>query len=213
MRQLGWVLSEMLFGKALAIPDFPESKTICGIGLSDPSELEIPLKQKVTYTNTFYDGEPRLDISDIPSDLEGTFDFVICSEVFEHVAPPIEQSFLNLRRLLKPGGCAVFSVPYKPDGDTIEHFPDLHNFRVDYDDRGPYLVNYTKSGVMQIRRDIQFHLGRGATLEMRVFSHLGLLKNFTDSNFCDIKVWDQPFFEFGIYMTEGWGLPWSAIAK
>ena len=51
----------------------------------------------------------------IPAALASTCDFVISSDVLEHVAPPYERALSNLLRLLKPGGLLVLTVPLKPE--------------------------------------------------------------------------------------------------
>ena len=82
---------------------------------------------KFDYTNTFYHQAPRLDINHpAPNDF-GRYDFIISSEVMEHVPQPVEKAFENLYRMLKPDGLLVLTVPYTIDGRTIEHFPQLHN--------------------------------------------------------------------------------------
>jgi SAM-dependent methyltransferase len=43
---------------------------------------------------------------------DGIFDLVISSEVFEHVADPWA-AFAEVRRVLRPGGRHVFTVPYR----------------------------------------------------------------------------------------------------
>jgi SAM-dependent methyltransferase len=45
---------------------------------------------------------------------EGTFDYVTCFEVLEHVPEPLRaQALRELYRVLKPGGTAVLSVPHR----------------------------------------------------------------------------------------------------
>jgi hypothetical protein len=77
MRALIALLSEALFNKSLAIPDFPVRPEICGIGMSDWEGYAIPLARKLSYTNTFYHQEPLLDIMNIMADREKTCDFII----------------------------------------------------------------------------------------------------------------------------------------
>jgi SAM-dependent methyltransferase len=48
---------------------------------------------------------------------DASFDLVITSEVFEHVADPW-QGFRELRRVLRPGGRHVFTVPSIPGTET-----------------------------------------------------------------------------------------------
>lgn len=88
------------------------------------------LMHRLGYRNTFLDEEPRLDIRAPDPALLGTLDFIISSDVFEHVSPPVQLAFDNARRLLKPDGVMIFSVPYTVGGETLEHYPDLHDYRI-----------------------------------------------------------------------------------
>ena len=47
------------------------------------------------YTNTWYDMEPSLDITNVSPIHHGKYDFIISSEVFEHVAPSSSESKEN----------------------------------------------------------------------------------------------------------------------
>jgi 2-polyprenyl-3-methyl-5-hydroxy-6-metoxy-1,4-benzoquinol methylase len=46
-----------------------------------------------------------------------------CSDVLEHVVPPVENAFCGLSDLLKPNGVLIFSVPYILDGEYNEFYP------------------------------------------------------------------------------------------
>jgi SAM-dependent methyltransferase len=166
-----------LFGKSLALPDFPVRHDITGIGMSDWGGYAKPLAGKLNYKNTYYHREPKLDIaaSTIDHALQGTLDFIVCSDVFEHVAPPISTAFENLRKLLKPSGVVIFSVPYGKAGKTVEHFPDLYDYEIVERDGRYVLKNTTKEGVRQTFEHVVFHGGPGAVLEMRQFSESSLL--------------------------------------
>lgn len=50
---------------------------------------------------------------------DGSFDLTTSTEVFEHV-PDDMAGFRELRRTLKPGGLAVFTVPLSSEGRTVE---------------------------------------------------------------------------------------------
>src|SRR5207302_4960988 len=78
-------LSLELFGLDLPITDFPRVKSLRGLGTSDGQYAE-RLAAQFDYRNTYYDREPRFDITREPPASElGAYDFVISSEVFEHV--------------------------------------------------------------------------------------------------------------------------------
>jgi SAM-dependent methyltransferase len=210
MRAIIHLLSLELFGQSLALPNFPVKPEIRGIGLSDWEGYAIPLAHKLNYTNTYYHQEPRLDIMAIDSALEGTLDFLISTEVFEHVPPPVSVAFANAYRLLKPCGVLIFTVPYTKEGQTLEHFPELHDYAV-IEQNGQYcLKNITTDGREQLFESLVFHGGAGSTLEMRVFAEQSLKEEFSRVGFQHLKVHPEPTFEYGIYWSHDWSLPMIA---
>ena len=104
----------------MSIPAFPDRTDLRGIGLSDDWRYAEKLPSKLSYRNTFYHREPRLDLTDPPEELVGTLDFLIASDVLEHVAPPVERAFENAFRLLKPAGVFILTVPDAPDTSTLQ---------------------------------------------------------------------------------------------
>ena len=122
------LLSLELFGESLVLTDFPARTGIAGLGMSDWHGYAELLAEKLDYVNTFYHQEPRLDITSVSEQFEGRFDFVITSDVFEHVPPPVSLAFSGMFRLLKPGGLVVFTVPWVKASSTAEHFPTLHAY-------------------------------------------------------------------------------------
>jgi SAM-dependent methyltransferase len=206
------VLSLGLFGKNLSLPDFPVSRGLSGLGMSDWDGYAVRLAEKFRYTNTYYHKEPRLDISNpvVPESLAQSNDFIISSEVFEHVAPPVRRAFENTFKMLKPGGILVLTVPYGTRRETIEHFPDLFDFTITADDGTHRLKNVTQSGEVQEFHDLVFHGGPGATLEMRVFAEGALLKGLSEAGFEAITVHRTPDPAHGISWPEPWSFPFSA---
>ena len=178
LRSLVALLSREIFGVELAIPDFPVLKGVRGFGMSDPPELAERLAEKFEYTNTFYHQEPRLDIADpSPEHLRehtGRYDFILSSEVLEHVPPPVERAFVNLNRMLKPDGLLLLTVPYRIDGRTAEHFPELHEYALASPGGRTVLVNRRRDGSLEVFENLSFHGGDGSTLEMRVFTETSL---------------------------------------
>jgi len=204
------VLSKELFGASIALPDFPQASTVLGIGMTDWSGYADPLSTKFRYTNTFYHKEPNLDITRLPSEFEEKFDFVISSDVFEHVPPPVSIAFQNLRRLLKPTGVVVFTVPWGRGDKTVEHFPDLYDYEIVQTNGRHVLKNTTRDGRTQIFEDLTFHGGPGATLEMRRFTDEALLQEFRQAGFSSVQIHHEPCPNFGIYWKGNWSLPLSA---
>jgi len=207
MRAIVHLLSMELFGKSFAIQDFPVKKNIKGIGMSDWEPYAAGLKKKLGYKNTFYHKKPKLDIASIDPSLEGTLDFIISSDVFEHVPPPVSRAFHNLRRLLKPGGVVIFTVPFTKDAKTLEHFPNLHKYEIAKTKEGHVLKNITKDGMEETFGNLVFHGGPGSTLELRVFAEGSLIKEFESSGFKTVRICGVPDFEHGIVWKDDWSLP------
>ncbi len=168
-----------------------------------------PLAKRLNYTNTFFHQEPRLDIT-VPGGRQGTCDFLIASEVFEHIPPPVSRAFKGAFDILKPGGSFIFSVPYKLEGDTEEHFPDLHDFEIKNDAGEPILINRLRDGSIKTYRELVFHGGDGATLEMRLFSEQGVLRELRDAGFSDIQFLREDVLLYGIVNKHPWSFPLSA---
>src|SRR5437762_9289818 len=131
LRAIIQILSLELFGRSLSVSEFPIRSDIAGLGISDWEVYADRLVRKFNYTNTYYHQEPKLDLRALDAKLEGTMDFVIATDVFEQIAPPISRAFENVRRLLRPDGVFIFSVPYSKEGEeTLEHFTQLHDYEV-----------------------------------------------------------------------------------
>jgi SAM-dependent methyltransferase len=198
LRSVIHALSTELFKRSLAIPDFPKSPHISGIGLSDWSGYADRLKKKLGYTNTYYHKEPLLDITSVDKSQHGRYDFIISSDVFEHVSPPISNAFKNARLLLKPGGVMILTVPYV-HGQTREHFPGVSQFSIE-NDAGVWVLNgRDQNGQMKTFRDITFHGGPGTTVEMRLFGEDSILTEFEDAGFDSIHIHKEVVEQFGIY--------------
>lgn len=210
MRSIIHALSLELFGECTALPDFPARPDLVGAGMSDWEGYAKPLSEKLGYRNTFLHQAPFLDILNPAEEELGTLDFLISTDVFEHVILPVDVAFVNARRLLKPEGVFVFSVPYNLEGTTLEHFPELHEFRVEEDAEGFALHNTTRDGEQQVIRDLVFHGGPGTTLEMRVFSLPDLLAHFEAAGFEAPTIHAEPHASCGMLHECGWSLTMSA---
>jgi SAM-dependent methyltransferase len=194
-------LSSELFGKSLPLVQFPERKDIRGVGLSDWLGYAEILARKFDYQNTYYHRRPHLDISNPDPSLFGKYDFLISTDVFEHVPPPVASAFDGAWKILRPGGVMIFTVPYV-DGDTREHFPELYRFQK-VKRRGQWILsNETAGGRVEEFTDLTFHGGPGATVEMRVFGKASLLAHFRDARFERIHQYSEEVPDFGILWIE-----------
>jgi hypothetical protein len=118
-----------------------------------------------------------------------------------------------VRALRKPGGVLVFTVPFSLDADTVEHFPELHDWRLEQLDEGRWrLHNVTADGRAQSFDDLVFHGGPGSTLEMRLFSRAALERAFAAAGFARMRIAAEPCPRFGIEWFQSWSVPIVAHA-
>jgi SAM-dependent methyltransferase len=206
LRALLHALSVEIFGMPLALADFPPMKSIRGLGMTDQMECASLLDSRFDYRNTFYHEAPRFDVSQLPEERE-IFDFILAGDVFEHVAPPVEQSLANAYALLKPHGFLAMSVPYLPVETTREHFAELHEFNLVTAGGHLALVNRTRAGVWQVFENLVFHGGHGSTLELRLFGEADLRKKLGDAGFGRVEFASAEYPPFGIVHSESWSLP------
>jgi SAM-dependent methyltransferase len=191
----------------MTLPEFPVLKSLRAIGMTDPPALAGRLAEKFDYTNTFYHQLPRFDITRPEERDLGRYDFILSSEVMEHVPPPVEVAFSNLYRLLKPDGLLLLTTPYDPGDRTIERFPDLHEYTVATLAGRAVLLNRRRDGSIEVFQDLIFHGGDGSTLEMRVFQEKSLLGMLRDAGFDDIHVGAENWPEWGVDHAQTWSLP------
>jgi SAM-dependent methyltransferase len=205
-RSLMQALTLGFLGKSIKLADLALRKDVVGIGMTDAQIYADLLSEKFDFTNTYYHQEPLLDITKPDNKWIGKCDFVITSDVFEHVPPPISVAFSNLKALLKPEGFVAFTVPFGLAADTQEHFPNLHDFRLVQEAGVWVLYNITQTGKTERFDDLVFHGGPGSTLEMRLFSLSGLVTEFTNAGFSAVEVLSAPCWEYGIYWREPWSV-------
>jgi len=207
MRSLMYLLSMELFGRALTVPEFPVDKSVVGVGLSDWEQYSRWLERSFTYTNTFYHREPRLDITESHPGLEGTYDFILCADVLEHIAPPVERALDEMCRLLKPNGFAGITIFCHPSDILREHFPTLNQFRfVTLGDK-MLLVNRRADGTLEVRDDLIFHGGTGSTLEMREYGVTALRDQLLAAGFQDTHLLTDPIPESGVVIDHDLSQP------
>jgi SAM-dependent methyltransferase len=188
---------------------FPK-KSLSIVGVSDGATIESAFKIHFhgKYKNFEFHKQPFLDITKVDDGLELYADIVTCSEVLEHVQPPINLAFGGLYKLLKPGGWLILSVPHRgPNASHEEHFPVMTNSKLINEPiqklRGTDLQGNEKEFT-----ELVFHGGSGATLEYRVFSETSLRDNLENSGFKDIK--SQSNVRLIGCAWEPWSRVWTA---
>jgi SAM-dependent methyltransferase len=200
-------LSRALFGSDLTLPEFPTLKSLRGFGLSDSDVYSEPLERRFSYTNTFYHRDPGFDLLRPDKREFGRYDFVICSDVLEHVSEPISVAFATLAKLLKPSGVLVLTVPYSLAPETIEHFPFLaESVLAEVNDR-TVLVGRTESGEYRVFEDLHFHGGTGATLERRIFSDHDIRAALTTAGFIHVRMDTVGSRAYGVCFVNPCSLP------
>ena len=165
LRALIHLLSIELFGQDLVLAEFPKLKAIRGLGISDQAGYARILADKFDYTNTFYDREPHLDLSEPHPQLYGTYDFILLADVIEHIAPPIERALEEACRLLKPHGFLGITIFCNPIDQMREHFPELNEFKIVPLGKSPVLVNRRRDGTLEIRDDLVSTAARALRLK------------------------------------------------
>jgi SAM-dependent methyltransferase len=146
----------------MLLTDFPSDPSLRGLGLTDPHSIAGPLAERFTYMNTFFDIEPWFDIRTDDSPV-GELDFLIASEVFEHIEPPVSAAFRNAARLLKPNGVLLLTTPWICDGRDRDVLPELYDWRLEYADGKRSILNSARDGKVEWLRDVQPDGGPGRT--------------------------------------------------
>jgi SAM-dependent methyltransferase len=206
-----WLLSMELFGTALTLPDFPRIKSIRGLGMTDWNEYALRLGDRFDYRNTYYNREPKFDITNPAPEDFGRYDFLISSEVFEHVLPPPERAFENAFRILKPAGVFILTVPYSLESMTLEHYPEIHEFGFAQVGGETVLVNRTRTGELQIFDRPVFHgPGSGKALELREYCEGDVKRMVGEAGFLSLRIATESQPQFGIAYREQWSLPMVA---
>ena len=149
------------------------------------------LATKFDYTNTYYHKAPRLDIVDESTLTPDHYDFLLSSDVMEHVRPPVADGFVNALRILKPGGVFVVTVPCSAEPTTREHFPELKDYELARFRDELVLLNRTADGRLQAFDSLVFHGGPGEAMEMRTFSRTGVAQELRNAGFVDVSIIDD----------------------
>jgi SAM-dependent methyltransferase len=198
MRALIHLLSMELFNQNLVLADFPKVKAIRGLGMSDQEFYARLLAEKFDYTNTYYDREPRFDFRERHPERYGSYDFILSSDVIEHIAPPVERALEECGLLLKPHGVLGITVYCNPADRLLEHFPGLDEYRVVRLGSRDVLVNRRTDGTLEVRDDLVFHGGTGETLEMREFGMTSLRDRLLASGFREVFFLEAELARYGI---------------
>ncbi len=77
----------------------------------------------------------------------------------------------------------IFTTPWELKGDTIEHYPNLHDWQVLKLHSGYVVVNRTASGHLETFESPEFHVGPGSILKMSLFEGSRLLANCEAAGF------------------------------
>lgn len=210
LRGLVSLISMEIFGVPLTLEEMPVMKSLRGIGMSDPAALAERLAEKFDYTNTFYHQAPRFDVISMDERHLGQYDFIVSSEVLEHVPPPVDRAFGTLHRMLKPDGVLLLTVPYSLQPATTEHFPGLFEFQVVQVGGRPVLVNRTREGRVEVFENLVFHGGDGSTVEIREFTEGALLGLLKDAGFEQVVIRGENVAAHGVVHGERWSLPVAA---
>jgi SAM-dependent methyltransferase len=189
------------------LPANPVRKSIVGIGMTDSECYAGKLEKKFSYRNTYLHKEPKLNILNLDNSDDGLADFIICSDVLEHVAPPVHLAFHNLFRLLKRDGVLVLTVPLVEKALAKEHFPGLGEYHFELRGDRRVLVNRTASDTYEEFSELVFHGGEGETLEMRLFSKEWLLEELKNAGFTRVRVIDEEYPNFGILWRQDKSVP------
>jgi SAM-dependent methyltransferase len=210
-RSIVHLLTCELFGTSMTLADVPVLREIKGLGMTDWAGYAEPLAARFSYVNTYYHKEPQFDITNPGPEHTGQYDFVISTEVFEHIQAPVARAFENAARLLKPTGFLILTVPYTGlEDETKEHFPDLNAYRIIQLEDQFVLVNRRPDGVVETFTDLAFHGGPGTTLEMRLFAEKELVEKLLAAGFREVAVMRESYPEFGVQLPQPWSRPMVA---
>jgi hypothetical protein len=207
-RSVALVLSRALFGMDLQLRDFPNLKSLRGLGISDSDIYSAQLEKCFSYTNTYYHREPVFDLLNPDEGEFNKFDFVICSDVLEHIPHPVDQAFTTLSALLKNAGVLILTVPYTLEANTIEHFDNVMESAV-VDMNGKLLVvtRRASGGAYQVSENVVFHGGQGSTQEMRVFSQPDLERHLVAAGLREFHFETKGNRSFGIVLSAEGSVP------
>ncbi len=195
-------ISTKLFGRSLSLQQFPVAKEFRGIGFSDNPLYADVLAAAVDFVNTRYDAEPFFDITDPSCGETESLDFIIASEVFEHIhrqSSPLLKSFW-----LDTNGFVAFSMSWEPE-EIQESISQMFTTGPSE----PARIHPHQQDARRSTRDIRptvFPWRSGADLRNAVFSRRHW-SGFPCRGFRCIDFATAPVQEFGIIFPHPWSLP------
>jgi SAM-dependent methyltransferase len=205
LRSMMYAVTVRFSPDEIILADMKPRKDIRGVGCSDWGYVDL-LAEKFDYVNTFYDEAPKLDLCNVDWSAwpPGSLDFITCTDVLEHVEPPLDGAFNNIHRLLKPGGALIVTVPCTLEPATREHFPDLHDWKIETTaDKQRVLVNRRADGTVRRYDNLCFHGGIGLTLEFRLFSRRGLIDSVEKAGLRVAALHDRSIEPYGFPLGGG----------
>ena len=119
---------------------------------------------KFDVSNSYHHKFPFCDLFSVPDEAIGQFEFVVCSDVLEHVAGSPLAAVEGLWKLLKPGGFAVITVPVGGSRETLEYYPGLSEFEIH---EGPLVRWKDHEGIERVDPNPEMHGGDGLVLAFR----------------------------------------------
>lgn len=167
----------------VVLNDAREDWSIRGLGTSDDIKIAKQLVNKFDYVNTYYHKGPKLDLTNVDPQWRECAQFVICSDVLEHVPPPTHVALEGLCSVVAPGGAAIISVPYTTADTSIEFYPNLDRYEV-VDNQ---VIWHDTTGQRHVDDKPEFHGGAGQTLAFRVWSLAKFEEALLSAGFSQIK--------------------------
>jgi hypothetical protein len=167
----------------ITLSDVQEDWSIRGLGTSDDIKIAKQLVKKFDYVNTYYHMGPKLDLTEVDAQWCECAQFVICSDVLEHVPPPTCLALEGLQSIVASGGAAIISIPYTTADTTIEFYPGLERYEV-LDNQ---VVWHDSNGLQLVDDNPEFHGGAGQTLAFRVWSLARFEEDLISAGFLQIE--------------------------
>lgn len=153
-----------------------------GLGISDDWRLALSFASLFNYTNSYLHQFPNVDLCSPPPNCFEYFEFISCSDVLEHIPPPIDQAIEGLYSMLKPGGFAVVSVPLIRGSEYREFYPGL----VEWEIRNVAVVWTDSEGRSYEDCFPEFHGGQGLTLAFRQWTEQVLIEKLMARGFSNV---------------------------